>query len=73
MLLSEKPAKDPILLVDTAVLNDATLENWKIGVNTCIANKLNYADLGITNNKITSLQTVTPTTGSTTYDRWSLK
>lgn len=54
-------AKDKKAYVDNAVL-----KNWKIAVNACINNKLNYNDLGITNRKVEKLKT------DTTDKRWAI-
>jgi hypothetical protein len=64
-----------------AYVDNAVLKNWKIAINACITNKLNYNDLGITNGKIEKLKTptqVATTTSGTTSgtpakkDKWAL-
>lgn len=58
-----------------AYADDPTIENWKIAINACDSNKLNYNDLGITRNTITKLKTPAPVddTDTTTVDGESPK
>jgi hypothetical protein len=74
-------AKDRKAYVDNAVLR-----NWKIAVNACVTNDLDYKDLGVTKSKIEKLKTpaqgattTSGTTGTTTgtttpakKDKWAL-